>query len=337
MSRNEFIKLFEKYKSGNCSPEEKEFLDNFKDDYKLEDYEWTPEMGNKAKIHEILYARLKQETFPECSPVRKLHPILRWLSVAAVLLIASLAIAFFYYRTVQVSNQEGLLVRFETRKGQKKQITLSDGTVIWLNSLSSLTYGKDFNEKTREVNLVGEAYFDVAHKTDKPFKVHTADFNINVLGTAFNVKAYPNDKTSETTLIRGLISMQPTSGNKKTITIRPSQKIMFIKNNQLKYSDHHPVIQNIIIKTYQKVRDTTIVETAWTKNNLEIFNQRFIDIKSVLERWFDVQIIFKSEEVKNYVFTGTFTNESIIEVLNALKRTGKFNYEIKEKTITISK
>ncbi|PTS98740.1 hypothetical protein DBR11_14055 [Pedobacter sp. HMWF019] len=337
MSRNEFIQLFEKYKSGNCSPEEKESLDNFKDDYKLDDYEWTPEMGNKTQIQETLYTRLKQETTPEKEHVRKFNPIMRWISAAAILILTSTSIALFYHHNIQVSNSATSLVRFETRKGQKKQITLSDGTVVWLNSLSSLTITNEFNNKTREVNLIGEAYFDVTHKEDKPFKVHTADFNINVLGTAFNVKVYPNEKTSETTLIRGLISMQSETGKKNTITVRPSQKVVFVKNEGLKSSNNETGIQNIIIKNYQEVRDTTIVETAWTKNNLEIFDQKFIDLKSVLERWFDIQIIFKSEEVKNYKFTGTFANESIIEVLNALKKTGDFKYEMKEKTITISK
>ncbi|WP_316815158.1 FecR family protein [Pedobacter nyackensis] len=337
MSKNEFIELYEKYKSGNCSPEEKEFLENFKDDYKLEDYEWTPEMGDKTQIHEILYSRLKEETATEKDSVYKLNPIVRWISAAAVLIIISTAVVFFYQHKDQISNSTSAVVKFETRKGQKKQITLSDGTVVWLNSLSSLTLNDGYNEKTREVNLIGEAYFDVTHKKDKPFKVYTADFSINVLGTAFNVKAYPDDETSETTLIRGSINMQPTSDNKKTITMVPSQKVIFVKNEKLKPDHKAGKIQDIIVKNYQEVRDTTVVETAWTKNNLEIFDQRFIDMKGVLERWFDVQIIFTSEEVKNYKFTGTFTNESIVDVLIALKKTAKFNYEIKEKTITISK
>jgi ferric-dicitrate binding protein FerR (iron transport regulator) len=337
MSKNEFIKLYEKFKSGNCSAEEKEFLENFKDDYKLEDYEWTPEMGNKIQIHEVLYARLKQETEPTRENVRKLNPIIRWLSIAAVLAIVSTSIVLFYHHSIQVSNDALPLVKFETRKGQKKQITLSDGTTVWLNSLSSLTLKNGFNDETREVNLIGEAYFDVTHNADKPFKVHTADFNINVLGTAFNVKAYPDDKTSETTLIRGRIRMQSIADKRNIITVKPSQKVVFVKNDKLK-SDHNETgIQDIIIKKYQEVRDTTVVETAWTKNTLEIYDQKFIDIKSDLERWFDVQIIFKSEEVKNYKFTATFANDNINDVLIALKKTGNFNYEIKEKTITISK
>ncbi|WP_214227895.1 FecR family protein [Pedobacter sp. B4-66] len=337
MSKNEFIKLYEKFKSGNCSAEEKEFLENFKDDYKLEDYEWTPEMGNKTHIHEILYARLKEETEPTRDKVRKLYPILRWISAAAVLIIISTSIVLFYHHRIQVSNDALPLVKFETRKGQKKQITLSDGTTVWLNSLSSLTLKNGFNDEVREVNLIGEAYFDVTHNANKPFKVHTADFNINVLGTAFNVKAYPDDKTSETTLIRGLISMQSNKDHKNTITVKPSQKVVFVKTEKLKSGGNETGIQDIIVKKYQEVRDTTVVETAWTKNTLEIYDQKFIDIKSDLERWFDVQIIFKSEEVKNYKFTATFANDNINDVLIALKKTGNFNYEIKEKTITISK
>ncbi|WP_449436583.1 FecR family protein [Pedobacter steynii] len=123
--------------------------------------------------------------------------------MAAVLIIVSTSIVLFYNHSAQVNKDALPLVKFETRKGQKKQITLGDGTIVWLNSLSSLTLKNGFNDKTREVELTGEAYFDVAHKADKPFKVHTDQFDINVLGTAFNVKVYPDDKTAETTLIRG--------------------------------------------------------------------------------------------------------------------------------------
>ncbi|NRF39551.1 FecR family protein [Pedobacter foliorum] len=337
MSKNEFIKLYEKFKSGNCSAKEKEFLENFKDDYKLEDYEWTPEMGNKTYVHEVLYARLKEETEPTRDKVRKLYPVLRWISAAAILIIIGTSVVLFYQNRIQVSNDALPLVKFETRKGQKKQITLSDGTVVWLNSLSSLTLKNGFNDEVREVNLIGEAYFDVTHNADKPFKVHTIDFTINVLGTAFNVKAYADDKTSETTLIRGLITMQPHEDHKNAITVKPSQKVVFIKNEKLKSGGNETGIQDIIVKKYQEVRDTTVVETAWTKNTLEIYDQKFIDIKSDLERWFDVQIIFKSEEVKNYKITATFANDNINDVLIALKKTLNFNYEIKEKTITISK
>jgi Fe2+-dicitrate sensor, membrane component len=337
MSKHEFIALYEKYKAGNCSQEEREFLENFKDDYVLDDYEWIPEMGNKTEIHDVLYARLKEETAPARSKIHKLKPIVRWLSVAAVLIIVSTSIVLFYNHSVQVNNDVLPLVKFETRKGQKKQITLGDGTIVWLNSLSSLTLKNGFNDKTREVELIGEAYFDVAHKADKPFKVHTDQFDINVLGTAFNVKVYPDDKTAETTLIRGVISMQPKKYHEKIITVKPSQKVVVVKKDMLSSKIGVSDIQDIVIKRYQEVRDTAIVETAWTKNDLEIYDQKFSDIKTMLERWFDIQIIFKSEKVKDYKFTGTFTNESIIEVLNAFKRTGEFNYEIKEKTITISK
>lgn len=337
MSQNEFIALYEKYKLGNCSPAEKEFLENYKDDYVLEDLDWTPEMGDKAQINRLLCERLNQQIEPLAQERFKLKPMLRWISAAAVFLMISAAGIFFYQRKVDVSNDAIALVKFQTNKGEKKQITLSDGTKVWLNSLSALTLKNGFNEETREVNLTGEAYFDVTPKAGKPFKVHTTDFNINVLGTAFNVKAYPDDKTSETTLIRGLISLQGKANHRKRLIVRPSQKVVFVKSEQQNPSGKASEIQSILIKNYQEIRDTTILETAWTKNNLEIYNQKFIDIRKVLERWFDVHIVFKSEAVQQYKFTGTFTNESINEVLETLKKAGDFNYEIKEKTITISK
>lgn len=338
MSKNEFIKLYEKFKSGNCSAEEKEFLENFKDDYKLEDYEWTPEMGNKIQIHEVLYARLKQETEPTRENVRKLNPIIRWLSIAAVLAIVSTSIVLFYHHSIQVSNDALPLVKFETRKGQKKQITLSDGTTVWLNSLSSLTLKNGFNDESREVNLIGEAYFDVTHNADKPFKVHTADFNINVLGTAFNIKAYPDDKTSEATLIRGIITMQSNYVQNRVITMKPRDKVIFLLEAPLKkQKTKNFSTPKIIVDHYSMATDSAVIETAWTVNRLEIKNQTFEDIKDMLERWYNIQIIFQSDAVRNFVFTGTYINENIVQVLNSLKEVQNFNYVIDKNKVTISK
>lgn len=291
--------------------------------------------GNKSKLNERILAF--QQSFEQVKVV-PLKSRRIWWSVAAVLLVLGLGSIFFAEeKSVPVAVYAQT---YQTKAGERKKVTLPDGSTVWLNSKSILKLDENFNESNRLVLLQGEGYFDVKH-SKKPFKVQTSEFEINVLGTAFNVKAYPDEITSEATLIRGLITMQPVNGG-GIITLKPSQKITLYKKTaattlpqqkrQLKIS--HP---EITIDHYQLARDSTVVETAWVQNKIEILDQDFLEIKTILEKWYNVKITFTSPEIEKYRFTATFNNETIKEVLDALQQVEKFNYEIKGDQIKISK
>lgn len=291
--------------------------------------------GNKSKLNERILAF--QQSFEQVKVV-PLKSRRIWWSVAAVLLVIGLGSIFFAEeKSVPVAVYAQT---YQTKAGERKKVTLPDGSTVWLNSKSTLKLDENFNESNRLVSLQGEGYFDVTH-SKKPFKVQTSEFEINVLGTAFNVKAYPDEITSEATLIRGLITMQPVNGG-GIITLKPSQKITLYKKTaattlpqqkrQLKIS--HP---EITIDHYQLARDSTVVETAWVQNKIEILDQDFLEIKTILEKWYNVKITFTSPEIEKYRFTATFNNETIKEVLDALQQVEKFNYEIKGDQIKISK
>lgn len=265
-----------------------------------------------------------------------------WLKIAAMLVLIT-GVALFYFRKGDKEDLKPVMANnFTTKAGERKKITLKDGSVILLNSKSSLSIAKGFNEKSREVSLIGEAFFDVMHQIDKPFKVHTEDFDINVLGTSFNVKIYPDEPTSETTLIKGLIMMEGKGSKSNSITLRPSQKVTFYKNQKpssqrtqsLKVKEQLPEIS---INHYTKINDSVIAEVAWTQDRLEISDQSFAELKSILERWYDVQVEFTDRDVEKYRFTASFPRENIEQALNALQAAEHFNYKIKGKQITISK
>lgn len=264
-----------------------------------------------------------------------------WLQVAAAVLVL-LGIALFFFRPEKAAPARQLAQHFSTKAAERKKITLPDGTVVLLNAKSKLTLLDCFNEKSREVNLVGEAFFDVVHQKQKPFKVHTADFDINVLGTAFNVKIYPGEATSEATLIRGLIVMEGKGSKGSLITLKPSQKVTFYKKELQEPTTaklKKPALQTpeISINHFTQVSDNVIAEVAWTQNRLEISDQSFGELKGVLERWFNVELKFKDKEVEGYHFTASFSNENIKEALKALQDAEHFNYEIKGNQITLSK
>ena len=294
--------------------------------------------GNKQPINSQLESF--KENFNSPSKTLKINP--SWLKIAAtILLVGFIGFVYQKYNSNTSDEPKTFAQVFKTKTGQRKKIILSDGTTVLLNAQSSLSVSKDFNEQLREVILTGEAYFDVAHNKDKPFQVHTAEFNINVLGTSFNVKAYPDEATSEATLINGLITMEAVNGNGGTITLKPSQKVTFYKTlpqvrakNVLKSTPARP---EITINHYTLIKDSTIVETAWTKNRIEIYDQDFDEIKGVLEKWFNVEIKFADPEIEKYRFTATFINENIEQVMSTLQKVENFKYEIKGNQVIISK
>jgi len=296
--------------------------------------------GNKRPLNTSV--DLLKQSFNQENNQLKVKRNYNWLKIAAaVLLFVSIGLVYRNYSIEKKYDTVSIARIFKTKSGERKKITLPDGSIVLLNAQSSLSIGKDFNETCREVILKGEAYFDVIHNKSKPFKVHTEEFNINVLGTAFNVKAYPDEISSEATLIRGLITMEAVNGNGGTITLKPSQKVTFYKpiavkeiKKSLKPAATRP---EIIINHYTLIKDSTIVETAWTQNRIEIYDQDFDEIREVLEKWFNVEIKFTDPEIEKYRFTATFSHESIEQVMSALQKVENFKYEIKGNHVIISK
>lgn len=295
--------------------------------------------GNKRPLNQQVEAMA--DTIRPAVKTVKLKKLL-WLKVAAAIIIVVGAGYLFLRPNADTSNPTAATAKvFTTCSGERKKITLPDGSTVLLNAKSSLSIKADFNESNREVVLKGEAYFDVVHNKHKPFKVYTTDFNINVLGTAFNVKAYPDEISSEATLIRGLINMEALNGQGGIITLKPSQKVTVYrtlpaqeKTKLLKPAAQRP---EITINHYTLIKDSTIVETAWTQNRIEIYDQNFDEIKTVLEKWYNITIKFKSPEVEKYRFTATFSHETLEQALEALQKVENFKYEIKGNEVIISK
>ncbi len=270
-----------------------------------------------------------------------------WLQIAATLLLCSAIALWLWHEHSHRTDEERVFVQhepqhYETQRGQKKKITLSDGTIVFLNAVSQLHIAADFNNKQRNVYLTGEAFFEVGHDPKKPFIVHTGTYSVNVLGTKFNVRAYPTEPNSETTLIEGSVIIQATDANTGSIELKPLQKVTFKlpekpKQQPAPQSTSTDADAHIEIVTFTEGKPADMAETAWTENRLVISERKFFELKNDLERWFDVEIEFASEEAKNLQFTATFTSsDPIITVLNALQRANHFEYDIdKDKLITI--
>jgi transmembrane sensor len=234
-----------------------------------------------------------------------------------------------------------------TRNGSRTKIQLPDGSAVWLNSDSKLTYDNEhFGGSIREVSLIGEAYFDVVKNPAKPFIIHTAKMDIKVLGTAFNVKCYPGEKNTETSLIRGSIEVTLKDRQEK-IFLKPNEKLI-ISNDEVKPAEkaakavqklsnikQEPIIELNHLTLYPK--DNSIVETAWVENRLVFNDEALEDIAVKMERWYGVTIEINNEKLKKVQIAGSFEKETVYEALNALQLTTPFTYKIEKDIIVISK
>ena len=277
----------------------------------------------------------------------------KWLIAAASFLIISLTGLLFIYSNKQKPNtdipESHAQNKINTKSGSKTNLVLPDGTKVWLNASSQLTYEKSYGNSLREVTLTGEAYFDVVKNKEKPFIIHTAKMDVKVLGTAFNVKCYPGEKTTETSLVRGSIEVTLKDRLEK-IMMKPNEKLV-INQDDIPEKNSGPSLnpksipskvkaeKPIITLTHLTLlpRDNTIIETAWIQNRLVFSSETFEEVALKMERWYNVKINIKNESLKQEPLTGNFEKETISEALTALQFSTKFHYNINNNSINIYK
>lgn len=272
---------------------------------------------------------------------KKLKLIAALLSAAALFLII-----FNIVISNKLKNQNKLNI-ISTEYGSKSKVQMPDGSLIWLNSGSKITYDDHYGIKNRTVNLVGEAYFDVKHDPSHPFIIHTKNLNLKVLGTAFNVRAYKGTNNTEATLIRGSLEVSFPNRPTEKIILKPKEKLSLnhlaftptvLKSQKIiKTGEASPLISLSKIDELTPLKD--IQEISWVDNKLIFREKSFKDLSTDLERWYNIKIDIKDSVMLEKKFTGTFKNETFIEALNALKETYSFNYNYDKKlnTITITK
>jgi len=238
-------------------------------------------------------------------------------------------------KTSPVSSIEKNYSEISSPFGSKTKLVLPDSTVVWLNAGSKLTYNEHFGTTNRNTILVGEAFFDVK-KSTIPFIIRANTIQIKVLGTAFNVKAYPEDKTTETSLIRGRVEVTMDKRPGEPIILKPNEKLI-VANERTETKLNLPKKDpKVVISELTHIDDSTIAETSWVHNELIFQDETFREIAHKMERWYGVSIEFKDEEIANERLSGTFTTETIRDALNALEYSTKFHYSIKGNLVTIT-
>lgn len=245
--------------------------------------------------------------------------------------------------------------------GAKSQLSLIDGTKVWLNAGSRLLYSTQFGQNTRQVQLEGEAYFEVARNTSLPFEVKTSKISIKALGTAFNVKAYPGEETIETILVDGKIEVSRNGAmdEDEPVLLQPNQRLTFVKTtNELLFetepqekkpetqvvtgtlaTDTLPVPQQKITPKVRKIEASTdfMMNTSWKDKRWRIESEELGSFATKLERRYNVKISFSDNDLPKYKFNGTFEDEPIEEVLRALALAAPIKFSLKGNKVFLSR
>jgi len=273
----------------------------------------------EEQLHSIDKNQLFDEIETKISVSSIRQPKFLWAKVVAVLVVAFGAGLMYYYLSAPVVKKKNAPVASANQltRSSHSLIKLPDGSSVLLNNNSRLNY-TTFNEDNREVTLSGEAYFDIAKDKMHPFVIHTGKLKTRVLGTAFNIRAYPEENDVTVTVTKGKVEVG--MENKTLGIITPNQQISFNKHNG-------STVQQ------QVYADSILV---WKQNDLVFDNTNFEEAAVIISSRFNVTMNFANEALKQCRFTASFLNENNIDqVLTVLCDVNNATYEKKNDTIII--
>jgi len=283
--------LLKRYAHGHCNPEETAKVEQW-----LNQDEDVVESQLFAGINKN---DLKQELWNEVKPTVKSEKTRIYFpaylyKVAICLIIAGFAGYYAFKQPQLFSKGQPTAVlpnyrEMHVAKGRKAQLTLTDGTVIYLNSESKLKYPVEFTGETRVVYLSGEAHFKVAKDRTKPFIIHTAQTDTRVLGTVFNIKAYPDENRTTLTVEEGRVQFSLANDKAKNLILTAGLQGIAENNQVLR-------LQTVYAANF----------TAWKSEKLVFNNLPLKEIVPLLSRWYNVEVVIGDHKLEKERFTGTY-------------------------------
>lgn len=287
MKKETLLLLAKKYTEGTCTPEEKMAVEAFFD--KMQDNTTINLNSSSDEKGEIILGKIFQElqtTKPGKFRFQKA------LKIAAILVLA-LAVSFSVAKFVLTPKELTQI----TAKGEKKEIHLEDGSIVVLNSNSSITYPEEFG-KTRNIQLNGEAYFKVFHDEERPFIVQTHDVKVRVLGTSFDINSYDHRQT-KVSVVTGKVEVTSPTG----------KKVHIIKNQQADLRNN---------SDFQITKEDSSEGIAWTSNTIILKNTTLAETAKIIENWYDVDITFEDATLDKLTISGKFKDEKLENVLESI-------------------
>ncbi|SMG39822.1 FecR family protein [Sphingobacterium psychroaquaticum] len=335
-----FLQLIQKFLDNSISPSEQESLYNLmaEDENKIDLYLYLtkskqPSVSSSVAA-ESVFEKSKDKYQPNESgylvsnekKVQKKYTKKKLLALAAVALFFVISgISYQYLPSEQVAT-----ITLACAKSERKFFRLKDGTEIWLNGESQLKYDAEYGITNRNVHLSGEAYFNVAKNKEMPFLLDAYGNTIEVLGTQFNVRAYPEEQKMETALFEGKVNLKvKDSGKTRSFIMKPGEKIeitnimtnaMRINRQQIDAAPDNPKV-SIDFKKIQTDKGDGL-DLLWTKNKLVFQNDPLEIIAKKMERWYNKTIIIENDNLRSEPFSGVFEEKNCRDILNILIQTG---------------
>lgn len=261
----------------------------------------------KLSNYEIENAYLKTQ-YKISGEKRRLNTTLEIVFKYAAIIVFLISLTTIYYTNKQQINrtdtpQKLSYTSFITENGQRSKVVLPDSSIVWLNSGTTLSYPSNFSEQNRKVTLNGQAFFQVCHKENNPFLVQANGLIVKVLGTKFDVDAYPEKDKIAVVLESGKVELAHNGFESFNCTMKPGEKATFsIVNNALTVNDTDAAIYS-----------------SWKDGKLIFRNESMRNVVKKLRRWYNINIEVADEEVFSSIFSGTIQNESYEEIFRYIE------------------
>lgn len=319
--------LFRRYLDGQCTAGEEDLVQKWllSDDHGEIARHWmeehwrdVPEASLDAGQEARLVEALRGKGYPVSRRARRADFTTYFLRAAAAILVVVLALGAIRYLSTNLAvvPETSAWISVENPSSGHSPltpVTLPDGTRVWLNAGSQLRYPARFEPGTRDVYLTGEAFFDVTESPSRTFIVHTRDIRIKVLGTAFNVKSYPDETTTETVLLRGSVLVEkPSLLGREQVTLKPNERVVFSRR------------QNEISKT--AVDANRFI--GWREGRLTFDNEPMSSVIRVLERWYGIDIRLTEKNNISCRLTAEIQHETLEETLRLLAESTGVTYTV---------
>jgi len=269
---------------------------------------------------------------------RKSRLLYSFMAAASILIAVFCWVYFFDERPTLKDRETFATNTITTQKGSKTSIQLPDGTKVWLNADSKINYDETFKDNVREVRLEGEAFFDVRKDSSRPFIIHTSVIDIKVLGTKFNVKSYEDEAATETSLISGRVEISIKSNPEKKIILNPNEKLVVKHNLDDSIANGNKDDENALLLVKALRKDSSYeqsLETLWLDNKLVFDSEPLEEVCKKLERWYNVKINIQDERIKQETYTAIFDDETLLNVLTALKIADRLDFTITNNEVSI--
>ena len=312
--------LLQKFHAGDCTPDEEKIVQNWleADDLWI-DGELIPN-DEELQIGDKIWERLRAEDSDDLMErnqnslsIRKRKNTWYLLPIGAVALLLLCGVWVMWsnwYQAQNVDQQRTVVVPYAS----KGEVTLSDGTTVYLNAGSKLVYPIQFNRLERIVHLSGEGFFEVSRDPSRPFQIVTDDAIVEVLGTAFNLTAYPGEE-QQLQVVSGAVCYKSVQ-KKEQLIVKAGERVLRDEQQTIRYGD--PVVTK---------------SALWRDDTIVFDNKTLKEVAHVLERLYDVRIIFDNGLLEELRFSGTFVSAPLKSVLDDIVYVLKIEYNAKDQEI----